>query len=266
MMTKLELSPEELAYLSGLLNLRADWGIQPQFEQEDTAVLENQILRLQTELVSRSCLISQVDGYFTVEPQCRELLTGCVNCSQAYVLHSENADGLETRCYFFCDGSRLIRYYRYRDEQHLRGNNEFSFYSTQLMDAEIRNCFDKKETADLDCSLITSVNVLRKIGSLTRNRFLNELNVLGCSADMAERIAEALQGKNSFSSLLKLDVQKDRYTVCGKLMVLHCSRGGLMVTNVEGDPESVCLTAADTAQIDRKLKELLGTAEEADVV
>ena len=257
-MAAVQLTKKELLYLTALKGADNVWGVDDPFQGEKDADIRADVLEMQSELIRKTCLEASENGQFTVSSPLSELMDVCIGCERILVLNSSRlaADGTNLR--FFIRGDSAVRF-ESREEATLEP------ISIDLLKSETKSYFGDGSDEKDPSSLVTSVARLRRMGSLSRKRFLMELKNCGCEDDLALIIADGLQGNPEFCSLLAFDRRKGLGELSGKVVTLNFSGGGLMVTP-GGDMNTVCFTRVNHERLMSALNAVFGIREEVDVL
>ncbi len=255
----LSVSGEELLYLSAITGVDNIWGIKDPFAEQTEQEIVTAMLNLRNSLVRKGYLISNIDTQFAVEDDCMRLLRHCMESERVYVLDSSQTeeDSLILR-YFVHDG--IVVQYRFN------GNASLAFSTDALMRAEISAFFGDSEEEENEVSLVTGVARIRRMGSLSRQRFLQELRNIGCEEELALLIADGLQGNADFCSLFSYDRNGDQDVLVDKLVTLRFAGGSLMVTPAVNRIDMVCFTRLSHNRLTEQLDMILGQMNEIEAV
>lgn len=250
-MDELRLTPAELLYLSALLGMGNMWGFADPFGAVDEDELSAQILRLQESLVEKGGLLTDEEEQLTPEENLKRQLALCRDSEKVYILSSDKLEKQGIQLRFFQTGERLVRY-ECREEAVL------SFCDTGWLRREIRSFFGEGKGEDDPFFLMTAVSRLRRMGSLSRQHFLQELRNCGCEESLALLIADGLQGGAEFKSLLVYSRKGEQETMENKLVTLEFAGGSLMVTAERSGADCVCLTRLSSEKLSGELTAILG--------
>ena len=249
-MKTVRLSKEELIYLAALSGLDNVWGIEDPFSDMSESMVQAKILELQAKLSTEGILHIDEEGVLTVSEEYSDILEKCMNAVRIYVLNSSEFEQEKVQLRFFQTGETLLRF-QLRDEAVIEPS------AFALMEAEIMNFFSSDAETEDSCSLVASISRLRRMGSLSRKHFLQELKYCGCENDLALLIAEGLQGESVFCSLLVYDRSGKEDRLSGKLVTLNFAGGSLMVTPGSSDPDTVQFTRLDRGRMQAELNRIL---------
>ena len=258
-MATLHLSKKELLYMSALSGTDNIWGFDDPFKGESEVKVRAALLELQGVLLRKSCLEASIDGHFSIAQEYQKLLDTCMNSEHVYILSSSQIEEEQAQLRFFVNGNTIVRY-QYNETATL------AFTSRELMKAEIITFFGDAGSQEQPYSLVTSVARLRRMGSLSKQRFLQELRDSGCEEELALLIVDGLQGNSDFCSLLAYDRSGKQETLVGKLVALNFAGGSLMVTPGASRSDSVCFTRLNHEKLLSVLDEVLGEGEDVDIV
>ena len=258
-MAALQLSKEELLYLSVLTGTDNLWGFEDPFQEKSEAEIRADILELQNTLLRKGCLEAKIDGFFSVTAAYQSLLETSMKSERVYILCSSQLESEHAQLRFFVNGGTVIRY-QYNEEALL------SFSSKDLMKAEIVSFFGDVNSSEQPYSLVTGVSRLRRMGSLSKQHFLQELRSSGCEEELALLIADGLQGNSVFCSLLAYDRKDNQEVLAGKVVTLKFYGGSLMVTPDNKTTDSVRFTCLDHVKLLSVLNELLGKEKEVGII
>lgn len=258
-MTMEGLSKEELLYLSALRDASNLWGFEDSFQGKSEAEIKTILIELQTGLVRKNSLKVGVDGQISVESACADLIDACKESNQVFLISSSRLEEEKTVLRFFKQGSKVVRY-------QFRETGRFEFVSEDLMELEIKCFFDQPGDADDTSSLTTSIAHIRRMGSLSRQHFLQELRNSGCEDSLALLIADGLQGNADFKSLLVYDRSGAQDKLVDKLIILSFSGNSLIVSAEEGNVDLVCFRRIDQSQLNARLKHILGKEDRVSVI
>lgn len=255
----LTVSGEELLYLSALAGVDNIWGLEDPFAGVGEGELLLAMLRLQEALTARGLLTAEADGQLSMTPECRELLRHCMESERAYLLNSTLAEEEGQVLRFFVHGDRAVRFC-------FRGEAELAFTTPLLMKAELETFFGDAPEGENAASLVTGIARLRRMGSLSRRRFLEELRSIGCEEELALLIADGMQGDAAFCSLLAFDRSGEEERLADKLVALRFSGGSLMITPGDQGIDAVCFTRLSHSRLQEQLGRILGVESEAEAV
>lgn len=254
-----KLTKKELLYLSALIGSDNMWGFDDPFQGKSEAEVRADLLEMQDTLVRKSCLDVAIDGQFTVSKLYSDLLRSCMDSSRVLVLSSSQLEAEHAQVRFFIGDNSVVRY-------QFRESAALEFITRELMITEIVGFFGNGTNDEDSCSLTTGVARLRRMGSLSKQRFLHELRSCGCEEGLALLIADGLQGNTDFCSLLAYDREGQQEKLTGKIVTLSFAGGSLMVTPGGSDPESVCFTKLNHDRLLYELNSVVGKREEVDIV
>lgn len=258
-MATAQLTKKELLYLTALMGSDNLWGFDDPFQGKSEAEVRADLLEMQNTLVRKSCLEVTVDEQFTVSPLFSNLIDSCMSSNRVLILSSSQLEAAQVQLRYFIGDDSIVRY-QYRETATLE------HISKDLMKSEIVGFFGDGTNDEDSCSLVTGVARLRRMGSLSKQRFLYELRNCGCEENLALLIADGLQGNSEFCSLLAYDRNGQQEILSGKIVTLSFAGGSLMVTHGGSDTESVCFTKVNRDRLFSELNKVLGGREEVDVV
>lgn len=254
-----QLTKEELLYLAALKGADNMWGIEDPFRDKSDLEIRTALLEMQGALLQKACLEATLDGPFSVSKLYSDLIEECANSSRVYVLSSSQLEAEQAHLRFFVGDNAIVRY-------QFRETVTLEFVNKDLMKAEMLGLFGDEPGDGDTCSLVTGVARLRRMGSLSKRRFLQELKYCGCEESLALLIADGLQGNSDFCSLLAYERKENQERLIGKLVTLSFSGGSLMVTPENTNVDTVCFTKLNRNRLLSILDEILETGEEVDVV
>lgn len=253
-MEEKHLNRRELMYLSALLDMGNMWGFPDPFGETKEDEIAEYILQVQESLREKGCLVQEDE--LLPEKDLLERLLVCRGSEKVFILSSDKLEksGLQLR--FFVRGEMVIRYecgeeavLSYCDEEWLR--------------REISDFFGEGTGNDDHSFLMTTASRLRRMGSLSRQHFLQELCVCGCEESLALLIVNGLQSRADFKSLLVYSRREQREVLENKLVILEFAEGRLLVTAEGGGGERICLTGLGPEKLRRELTAILGQSREA---
>lgn len=256
---KITLSGEELLYLSAIVGVDNIWDINDPFADYGENRLITAMLDLQEALTRRGYLVPQVDGQFTVNDDCRQLLKHCMDSETVYILNSSQTEEDNLKFRFFVHDNLVVQY-------RFNGSANLSQTTVNLMRAEIEAFFGDAAETENGASLVTGVARLRRMGSLSRQRFLQELRSTGCEDELALLIADGLQGNADFCSVLMYRRQDGSEKLVDKLVTLRFAGGSLMVTPGETRIDTVCFTRLSHEKLKRQLDEMFGAKDMIEAI
>ncbi len=254
-----QLTKKELLYLTALKGSDNLWGFDDPFQGKSEAEVRADLLELQDTLIRKSCLEVTVDGQFSVSPAFSNMIETCMSSSRVLILSSSQLEADQAQLRYFIGNGAIVRY-QYRETATLE------YISKCLLKSELIAFFGNEANDEDSCSLITGVARLRRMGSLSKQRFLYELRSCGCEESLALLIADGLQGNSEFCSLLAYDRSGQQEFLSGKIVTLSFAGGSLMVTPGDHAAESVCFTKLSQDRLLSELDKVLGEREDDDVV
>lgn len=258
-MAATNLTKKELLYLAALKGADNMWGFDDPFHGKSEADIRADLLEMQDALVRKSCLEVAVDGHFKVSVLFSSLIETCMRSTRVVVLSSSQFEAEEAQLRFFIKDESVVRY-------QFRETATLEHISMDLMKSEIESFFGNGANDEVTCSLVTGVARLKRMGSLSKQRFLYELKSCGCEESLALLIADGLQGNSEFSSLLAFDRDDQHEVLSGKIVTLSFSGGSLMATPGGEDTDCVCFTKLNHDRLMSALNKILGGREGVDIV
>lgn len=257
-MEELHLNRKELLYLSALMGMGNMWGFADPFGDMDDDEIKESILQLQNSLNRKGCLITDAQENLLPEESLQERLLLCKESEKVYLLSSDNLENRGMQLRFFARGDRMIRF-ECGEEAVL------SYCDENWMRQEIRSFFGEGKGEEDPFFLKTAVTRLRRMGSLSRQHFLEELRKSGCEETLALLIADGLQGNADFKSLVVYRRDGQNETMENKLVTLEFAGGSLMVTADQSGIDYVRLTRLCPEKLRGELTAILGDSQEAVV-
>ena len=259
-MPKIQLTKEELLYLSALKGVDNLWGVEDPFRGMSEDIIKSELLELQDSLIRKSCLDAAVDGRFSVASHYSNLINACMQSTRVYILSSSQFEEEQTALRYFVSDDSIVRY-------QFREYASIEFVSRSLMNAEIADFFGENYNNQEDsCSLITGIARLKRMGSLSKQRFLQELKACGCEDSLAILISDGLQGNPDFRSLLAYERTENSEMLCGKLVTISFAGGSLMVTPEGKNIDSVCFTKLNRDRLLSALGVIIDGREEINII
>lgn len=242
----------ELLYLSARLGVDNIWDLDETFSEltEDNA--ERKIARLQDSLLKKGALLPQLDEGTIVEEETKKLLLSCGAWETVVILSSSEMEKKRERLRFFFHGSGLVRY-------EFRGDAAvLSSTTKEELSDEVKSFFREAEDVTQTDSLVASAAKLRRIGGLSRNRFLQELSCLGCGKEFSTLIADSLQGNPDICSFVCIQNRNGEEVLKNKLVTLRLPGQGLIVRpEVADGRESIRFTRLSKGQLDETVNSIL---------
>lgn len=254
------LSDEELFGMSALCGVENMWSLPDPLRDRSDAEIPYELLRLQEQLLRKGLLRLLPNGRCVPDAALMGMLEHCKACERVYVFNSQRQEDEGVRLRFFEHSGIFIRYC-------FRGEAELSQVNRELAFQEVHALFGGLEAPEgPDFSVETGVTRLRHMGSLSREHFLLELKNSGCDETSAGQIAEALQGKSEFCSLLVYDREDGAERLGGKLVALRAPGSAVMARSGSGRKESVRLSRLTAEKLDQALETLFGVETEVAAV
>ena len=248
---KITLEEKELFYLSALMGIDNIWGLEDPFANEDDATVITEILSLQNVLVGKGCLNADIDGKITVSTNYGEILEVCAGSEQVYILNSSHMEEERLVLRYFVHDRMVVQYT-------FNGLANLEVTSFPVMRAEIETFFGDADDEENPSSLLTGVARMRRMGSLSRQRFLQELRSTGCEEKLALLIADGLLGKAEFCSLLAFERKAGNERLSNKIVTLRFAGGSLIVTPGDGNVDMVCFSRLSHDKLDSQLNSIFG--------
>lgn len=252
------LSKKELLYLTALMGANNLWGIEDAFAEMSEEEIRSELLRLQDSLLRKQFLEVDADRPFEFDESSVKLLRHCIESTRVYILNSSHMEKKEQQMRFFVK-EKEVAFFRCREQA------ELISVSPNEMRSIILSFFGNGDYTEISSTLTVGVTRLRRMGSLSRQHFLQELHNSGCSDDLALLIADSLQGSSDFCSLMAYERENGKESYCGKLVTLRFSGGSLMVTN-ENDPDIVCFKKLSRETLLSEIERLAGREEDVEVI
>ncbi len=253
------LSREELLYLSALVGVDNIWCIEDSFSNQTELEIRANLLSLQGSLLQKGCLEVTINDEIRVVPSYSCLINRCANSSRIFVLNSTQMEDDCGHLRYFMNDEMIVKY-------QLNGLASLSYTNMEIMRNEIISFFGDKESSVSPYSLVTGISRLRRMGSLSKQRFLQELRECGCEESFALLIVDGLQGKADFRTMLGYSRTNHTDALIGKIVTLNFSSGCLMVTNDDQKPDTVCFSNLSRERLIEKIDQILDFAQESEVV
>lgn len=258
-MNSIQVNKEELLYLSALAGVDNLWGVDDPFAGKSETAFRAELLSLQEALVRKGCLDTSVSGEIRLAEDCRQILEICRSSMRVYILNSNQLEDEKAQLRFFEAGGKIVRY-------SFHESATLAFTGRELMRTELISFFGDADGEEQAYSLVTGIARLKRMGSLSRQRFLSELKICGCEDDLALLIADGLQGNADFCSVLAFDRSAGQEILTGKLVTLRFAGGSLIVTPGERDMDSVCFARLNHEKLLAAMDDLLGQRKEVELV
>lgn len=253
------LTKEELLYLSALLGVDNIWSIEDSFNKQSELEIRAKLLTLQESLLQKGCLEITLNDEIKVPSSYESMILHCANSSCVYILNSTQMEDDCGYLRYFVDDGLIVKY-------QLNGLASFSYSNMELMRNEIISFFGDSDSSDSPYSLVTGISRLRRMGSLSKQRFLQELRDYGCEESLALLIVDGLQGKADFRTLLGYSRRNHIESLFGKIVTLNFHSGCLMVTNDTLKPNTVCFSSLNRERLIAKIDDVLSFTKEDEVV
>lgn len=258
-MAATHLTEKELLYLAALKGADNMWGFDDPFHNKGEADIKADLLEMQDSLVRKSCLEVNIDGRIKVSALFSDLIESCMRSNRVIILSSSQFEAEKAQLRFFLEDESVVRY-------QYRGSATLEYISVDLMKSEIESFFGNGADDEDTCSLVTGIARLKRMGSLSKQRFLYELRSCGCEESLALLIADGLQGNSDFCSLLAFDRNGRHEVLSGKIVTLSFAGGSLMVTPGNENIDCVCFTKLNHDRLMAALNKILGGREDVDIV
>ena len=260
-MNTIPLTPGELLYLSAWAEAGNVWGLENPFEELSPEKVSAEVARIQKALLGKGALLPCLDSGAETEEGLRGLLETCGAWEDVWILSTSGMEQRGEKLRYFLHGDSLVRY-AFRE-----GEAVLAPASEDDMKAEAAALFGGEDTEEGQETILASAAKLRRIGGLSRARFLQELSALGCGEDFARLIADGVQGKPEICSLMHFRREAGEERLVHRLVTLRLPGEGLIIRpeTAEGR-ESVRFSRLNAALLEKALDEALaaGMGEEAE--
>lgn len=226
-MKDIELNTKELLYLSVLAGIENIWGVPDAFHNMCEEDLRMEVIYIQQSLRSKRYSKSVFDNGFAAKDELITILVDCAKSERVYLLGASSLEASNRAIHYYVSHGVLIRYERQEDDQF------FSLTTADAFSQEIAAVFSatKESTVQFDAvPLLFSAQKMRRLGSLSRRRFLEELSAIGCNDRLSTLIVDGLQGDANYCSLVELRNDNGRSVVADKLVTLCFGSGSLLIT------------------------------------
>lgn len=252
MIDKIHLKEKELLYVSMLSNVDNIWGIRDPFKDMDEDSIRMDVLRMQMSLLQKGYAVSEEDAQFTIIPELSDLIRQCAQSKLIFLFSTDEMEHSNHVLRYFASDNVIIRFMFKREAS-------FGKVSKEQMYQELVDSFGEGAVAVPKDCLITSSSRLKRLGSLSRNRFIQELKDLGCEDELSTLIADGLQGNSSFRILLCFKTGDSlQGTPIDKIVSIHSPGGNLIAKSFwESNPDTVCFMRMDRTQLQKDLQRIV---------
>lgn len=249
---------KELLYLSALVGMDNCWGIEDPFSEYSKTEIMNTMRQLREDLLQKGCIHYNENDSLFLNENWKNLLTHCKDSKNIFVLESTKMEEAGTELRYFVDGETVIRY-------QLNDTAQFAYTTSSLMRTEILSFFGEARKNQSQASYDVSAATMRRMGSLSTQRFREELLDSHCEESLASLIMNGLQGNPEFQALLAYVREKGMELIKGRLVVLHPLEGSLLITSGK-EYDSLSFRELNDTDLKEGLSQLLGQRNEVSVV
>lgn len=257
MFENIHLNEKELLYVSMLNNVDNIWGTSDPFKDMDEDSIRMDVLRMQMSLLQKGYAVSEEDDQFAIIPELSDLIYQCAQSKLIFIFSTDEMENSNHVLRYFASDNEIIRFV-FKDEA------SFVKVSKDQMYHELVDGFGERDVAAPKDCLITSSSRLKRLGSLSRNRFIQELKDLGCEDELSTVIADGLQGNSSFRILLCFKMGDSvQGTPIDKVVSIHSPGGNLIAKSFCGsNPDTVCFMRMDRTQLQKDLQRIIDWIDE----
>lgn len=222
MVSSLTLSTKELIYVSMLSGIGNIWGIADPYVEMPEDVIRIDILRIQKSLIEKRYAITDEDGSFSLFDGVTQLLRICNKSKYMYQFSSNELEQNNYMLRYYVSDDMIIRL-------EVKEKTTLSFIQLPDMEDELSMCFCSGEGDIWSGTLNADTSRLKQYGSISRNRFVQELKEKGCNDSLSVIIANGLQGTSSFRTLVCYDTSSmDANIPVEQIVTMHFPGGNLI--------------------------------------
>lgn len=249
---------KELLYLSALVGMDNCWGIEDPFSEYSKTEIVNMMKQIREDLLQKGCIQYDENGSLFLNENWKKQLTHCKDSKNIFVLDSTKMEEAGTELRYFVDGESVVRY-------QLNDTAQFAYTTSSLMWTEIQSFFGEARKNKSQDSFDVRAETMRRMGSLSTQRFREELLAAHCEEALASLIVNGMQGNPEFQALLSYTRENEMESIRGRLVVLQPAEGSLLITSGKDD-DSLSFRELNDTDLKEGLSQLLGQRDGVPVV